>query len=195
MRAEMLRPLAFRSDGFLQKQRDRIARCFDACEQRAGELDIVGESLPNLAQITVGIACGYQDWRGWLWEFRLGRSNLDAWYNGFSQRPALQETNPRTRPNPNGGAFKCCKKIAYTSIARISASRGSIFPEKLEIIAGKKVSLRTKVRSIECLAASARTARKDVCVRPFPSRKGCIAFSSAVKFAADFENCSLVSSL
>jgi glutathione S-transferase len=48
MRAEMLRPLAFRSDGFLQKQRDRIGRCFDACEQRAGELDVAGDNQAQL---------------------------------------------------------------------------------------------------------------------------------------------------
>ncbi|MBT7757136.1 MAG: hypothetical protein HN732_07395 [Rhodospirillaceae bacterium] len=98
MRAEMLRPVAFRSDGFLQKQRDRIARCFDACEQRAGELDVGDDGLPNLAQITTGIACGYQDWRSWLWDFRPGRPNLEAWYKDFSQRPAMQETEPKDTP-------------------------------------------------------------------------------------------------
>ena len=98
MRAEMLRPVALRSDGFLQKQRDRITRCFDRCEQRAAELEIAGGSLPNLAQITVAIACGYQNWRDWLWDFRPGRPNLVSWYNDFSQRPAMQATEPRDTP-------------------------------------------------------------------------------------------------
>jgi glutathione S-transferase len=98
MRAEMLRPVALRSDGFLQKQRDRITRCFDACEERAGELDVAGASLPNLAQITIAIACGYQDWRNWLWDFRLGRPNLNTWYNSFFQRPSMLATEPKDTP-------------------------------------------------------------------------------------------------
>lgn len=102
MRAEMLRPNAFRSDGFLQKQRDRIARCFDVCEQRAGELagelTVADDTPPNLAQITTAIACGYQDWRDWLWDFRPGRPNLGSWYDNFCQRPAMQETAPKDTP-------------------------------------------------------------------------------------------------
>jgi glutathione S-transferase len=98
MRAELLRPGEFRSEGFLQKQRDRIARCFDACEQRAGELAVADDTLPNLAQITVGIACGYQDWREWLSDFRSGRPNLSAWHRDFSQRPAVQATEPKDTP-------------------------------------------------------------------------------------------------
>ena len=98
MRAELLRPGEFRSEGFLQKQRDRIARCFDACEQRAGELAVADDTLPNLAQITVGIACGYQDWREWLSDFRSGRPNLSAWHRNFSQRPAVQATEPKNTP-------------------------------------------------------------------------------------------------
>ncbi len=97
MRAEMLRPAAFRSEDYLQKQRDRIARCFDYCEQRPGELDAPG-SLPNLAQITLGIACGYQDWRDWLGDFRSNRPNLRTWYDKYSQRPAMLATEPRDTP-------------------------------------------------------------------------------------------------
>jgi len=59
MRAESLRPASERSQRFLAKQRDRIGRCFDAIETRAGELD----RPLNLAQITTGVACGYQLWR------------------------------------------------------------------------------------------------------------------------------------
>jgi glutathione S-transferase len=94
MRAEMLRPDEFRSEGFLDKQRDRIARCFDHIEERANEL----ERPLDLAQITIGIACGYQDWREWLDEFRLGRDRLARWYAVFAERPAMRDTEPKETP-------------------------------------------------------------------------------------------------
>jgi glutathione S-transferase len=94
MRAEMLRPEGSRSDGFLDKQRDRIVRCFDHIEARAEEL----EGRLDLAQITVGIACGYQDWREWLDEFRPGRDRLARWYAAFSDRPSMRETEPKETP-------------------------------------------------------------------------------------------------
>jgi glutathione S-transferase len=101
MRAEYLRPANLRSEGFLDKQRDRTVRCFDAIENYADDLEF-GENTdadtPNLAQITVGIACGYQDWRDWLDDFRPGRNRLAAWYELMSTRPSMQITVPRETP-------------------------------------------------------------------------------------------------
>jgi glutathione S-transferase len=94
MRAEHLRPRDIRSDSFLHKQRDRIARCLDAMEARAGELD---DPL-DLAQITVGVACSYQDWRDWLDDFRPGRPRLTDWYARFSERDAMKITEPQETP-------------------------------------------------------------------------------------------------
>jgi hypothetical protein len=61
-------------------------------------LAVADDTLPNLAQITVGIACGYQDWREWLSDFRSGRQNLCAWHRDFAQRPAMQATEPKDTP-------------------------------------------------------------------------------------------------
>lgn len=94
MRAEQLRPAATVSHSFLAKQRDRIVRCFDYIESRANELD----GPLDLAQITVGIASGYQDWREWLDDFRPKRPRLAAWYAQFSQRISMQETMPKETP-------------------------------------------------------------------------------------------------
>ena len=94
MRAEMLRPEDFRSEGFLDKQRTRIVRCFDNIEGRVEELD----GPLDLAQITAGIACGYQDWREWLDDFRPSRDRLADWYAAFAQRPAMRETKPQETP-------------------------------------------------------------------------------------------------
>ncbi len=97
-RAELLRPEGIRSKGFLQKQNDRIERCLDRIEARAAELQVPEGQIPNLAQITVGVACGYQDWRDWLSDFRPGRPKLAAWYEAFSQRPSMRATAPSDTP-------------------------------------------------------------------------------------------------
>jgi glutathione S-transferase len=98
MRAEQLRPEQQRSESFLQKQRDRIVRCFDALAARVDELECADDDSPDLAMITAGIACGYQDWRAWLDDFRPGRPALSRWADAFSQRPAMVETMPAETP-------------------------------------------------------------------------------------------------
>lgn len=99
MRAEKLRPDEYCMEGFLQKQRDRIDRCFDSIETRADELQSgASGGMPNLAEITVGIACGYQDWREWLGDFRDGRPRLTAWYREFAKRPSMAVTEPEETP-------------------------------------------------------------------------------------------------
>ncbi len=99
MRAEFLRPPEARMASFLDKQRDRIARCFDHIEAHGDELCTGAEGgLPNLAEITVGIAAGYQDWRDWLDDFRPGRPKLTGWYEAFAKRPSMRATEPAETP-------------------------------------------------------------------------------------------------
>jgi len=98
MRAERLRPEANQSEGFLTKQGDRIGRCFDRLEERAGELACAPDGMPDLAMVTAGIACGYQDWRDWLPDFRPGRPKLAAWVENFARRPAMAATVPSETP-------------------------------------------------------------------------------------------------
>ena len=98
MRAERLRPAASWSEGFLAKQRDRIGRCFDRLEERAGELACAPGATPDLAMITAGCACGYQDWREWLPDFRPGRPKLAAWAEAFAERPSMRATRPSETP-------------------------------------------------------------------------------------------------
>ena len=94
MRAEMLRPAEVRSESFLEKQRVRIRRCFDALERDVAHL----EGPLDLAQITTGIALGYQDWREWLEDFRPGRPQLAAWYARFAEMPSMRATEPKETP-------------------------------------------------------------------------------------------------
>ena len=94
MRAEYLRPQNIRSNSFIEKQKDRIVRCLDAIELRAGEL----EGPLDLGQITVGVTLSYQDWREWLDDFRSGRPELSAWYKNFADRPSMRATEPQETP-------------------------------------------------------------------------------------------------
>jgi glutathione S-transferase len=94
MRAEMLRPAEVRSESFLEKQRVRIRRCFDALERDVAHL----EGPLDLAQITTGIALGYQDWREWLEDYRPGRPRLAAWYGRFAELPSMKATEPKETP-------------------------------------------------------------------------------------------------
>lgn len=94
MRAEMLRPEAVRSQSFLEKQRERIRRCLDTLERDSAHLC----GPIDLAQITVGVALGYQDWREWLFDFRPNRPALAAWLAEFEKRPSMQATAPQETP-------------------------------------------------------------------------------------------------
>ncbi len=94
MRAEMLRPAEVRSESFLEKQRVRIRRCFDALERDVAHL----EGPLDLAQITTGVALGYQDWREWLEDFRPGRPRLATWYQRFAELPSMKATEPKETP-------------------------------------------------------------------------------------------------
>jgi glutathione S-transferase len=98
MRAESLRPLDSRSESFIAKHAGRIARCFDVLESRAVELECRPDQQPDLAMITAAVACGYQDWREWLVEFRDGRPSLARWANIFKERASMRDTMPRETP-------------------------------------------------------------------------------------------------
>ncbi|MFO1162192.1 MAG: glutathione S-transferase N-terminal domain-containing protein [Reyranellaceae bacterium] len=93
-RAELLREEGERSDDFIGKMRDRSLRCLAALEERvprfAPEFD--------LAQITVAVACGYQDWRYPSDDWRGPAPRLAAWFDRVSPRPSLVATKPAETP-------------------------------------------------------------------------------------------------
>ena len=92
MRYEMvLRPEERQFPAWTEGQWAKIARSLDALESRwlghlAGSLDI--------GQIAVGCALGYLDFRHAARRWREGRDELANWYAGFSERPAMQATQP-----------------------------------------------------------------------------------------------------
>ena len=93
-RAELLREERERSDDFIGKMRDRSLRCLAALEKRASGL---GEDF-DLAQITIAVACGYQDWRYPSDDWRSDAPALAAWFDRVSPRPSLRATAPAETP-------------------------------------------------------------------------------------------------
>ena len=92
-RAELLRDERERSEDFIQKMRDREFRCFADLEKRVGDL---GATF-DLAQITIAVACGYEDWR-YGGEWRSVAPKLAAWSDIAAKRPSMQATEPAETP-------------------------------------------------------------------------------------------------
>ena len=92
-RAELLRDERERSNDFIQKMRERELRCFGALEKRVGEF---GATF-DLAQITIAVACEYEDWR-YGGEWRSVAPNLAAWSEVIAKRPSMQSTRPAETP-------------------------------------------------------------------------------------------------
>ena len=95
-RAELLRDERERSADFIGKMRERGLRCFKALEARVPDFEKAGTF--DLAQITVAVACSYNDWRygddGW----RAAAPRLADWYDGVAQRPSIATTQPAETP-------------------------------------------------------------------------------------------------
>jgi len=92
-RAETLRKPPERSDNFIEKQKDRIFRCFDGFD-----LSLLESSNLTIAHITVAVACGYMDFRYPSDNWRDGRARLAAWYELFSNRPSMRENTHGETP-------------------------------------------------------------------------------------------------
>jgi glutathione S-transferase len=86
-----VRPEEMRSADWVEAQWGKVTRALDAIEGRwishlRGPLD--------MAQIAVGCALGYLDFRHDARNWRAGRPSLAAWYEGFSARPSMEATVP-----------------------------------------------------------------------------------------------------
>ena len=92
MRYEMhVRPEATRSPAWAEAQWQKIDRALGALEDRwmsllAGPVD--------MGQHAVACAIGYLDLRHGERNWRATRPALEAWFTGFSTRPAMQATAP-----------------------------------------------------------------------------------------------------
>ncbi len=85
------RPEALRWEGWIKLQGGKIARALDQLER---EVEALAGPL-TIAQIAAGCALGYLDFRFPDEDWRAARPALAAWYQGFAQRPSMQQTEPR----------------------------------------------------------------------------------------------------
>lgn len=75
-------------------RRDRWQHAFlRACDQAEADLAAYVGDL-SAAQIALGVALGYADYRTPDLDWRAGRPQLAAWYRDFAVRPSFAETAP-----------------------------------------------------------------------------------------------------
>ena len=85
-----LRPERLRWDEWASNQQAKISRALDALEADA---DGIAGTI-DVGAIAIGCALGYLDFRFADNDWRRGRPKLAAWYEGFAQRPSMQQTRP-----------------------------------------------------------------------------------------------------
>ena len=87
-----MRPEALRWDGWLDRQRGKIAQAAGALERdaAAGRL----EGPVTLGGIALGCALAYLDFRFADDNWRDGRPELTGWFEAFAERPSMQATQP-----------------------------------------------------------------------------------------------------
>jgi len=85
------RPEALRWDGWIRLQSGKIAKALDQLEREADGL----AGPLTIGEIAVGCALGYLDFRFPAEDWGATRPHLAAWYEGFAQRPSMQQTVPR----------------------------------------------------------------------------------------------------
>jgi glutathione S-transferase len=84
------RPEAQRSPDWLDRWPTAILRSLDAVEAKISGF----EGDLTIAQLCLGAALGYLDFRLPDLSWRSGRPNTKAWFDAFSRRESMIETNP-----------------------------------------------------------------------------------------------------
>lgn len=88
---DRLRPEGARHAPWVEGQWAKIARALDAIEARS----MAGlEGSLTMAQVAIGVALGYLDFRLANRDWRQGRPRLAAWETLFSERPSMVRTRP-----------------------------------------------------------------------------------------------------
>lgn len=87
----MRRPEEFRWPAWERRQRAAVGRALDRLEVERGGMD--GD--PTVAEIAIGCALGYLDFRFPDEDWRDERPKIAAWYEDWAQRPSMQATVPK----------------------------------------------------------------------------------------------------
>ncbi len=86
-----LRPEGIRHEPWIEAQWAKVDRALDAVESRW--MPHLSEPI-DMAQIALGCALGYLDFRHDARNWRAGRAHLAAWESAFAQRPSMVATRP-----------------------------------------------------------------------------------------------------
>ena len=86
-----IRPEALHYPPWVEGQWAKVSRALDAVE--AEWLSHL-QGKPDMAQIALGCALGYLDFRLSARDWRSGHPGLAAWFEGFAQRPSMVATAP-----------------------------------------------------------------------------------------------------
>ena len=85
---------AQRSPAWIERQRDKIHQCLKAFSQGLGDKPWCTGNHHSLADISVGCALGYLDFRFADIDWRTTYPNLDKLYAKLMQRPSFTDTAP-----------------------------------------------------------------------------------------------------
>lgn len=88
-RRELMRSEGEQSPSWIERQVAVVKRSLDAMEAEAGSYSGV-----DIGLLTIAIASGYMDFRWPELDWRKNHSRLAAWYEEFSKRPSMRDTEP-----------------------------------------------------------------------------------------------------
>ena len=89
---QLRRPEEFVWSGWVERQNGKISGALDQLEGEAQAGSFAGEV--DIAQITLGCAFGYLDFRLADLKWRDGRPGLASWYESFARRPSMLVSAP-----------------------------------------------------------------------------------------------------
>lgn len=84
----VMRPKELQWPAYAERQRARVFAALDELERRWPE-ELAGVTAGSIA---AACALSYLDFRFPDWDWRAGRSQLSAFYQGFAKRPSMQTT-------------------------------------------------------------------------------------------------------
>lgn len=86
---------AQRCEPWMARQLDKVTRSLDAMEQRLGGTPYCMNNHLGLADIAVGVALGWLDFRFSELDWRAHRPHLQALYDKLAARPSFADTVPQ----------------------------------------------------------------------------------------------------
>lgn len=94
IRGELMRPENVRDHGAIERNHHAIGRSLQAMEHKVGDQPWLMGTHISLADIAIGAALGYLDFRFGDIDWRAAQPNLTRFYERLMQRPSFIDTMP-----------------------------------------------------------------------------------------------------